>query len=73
MSDLTMDRYDRDSVRVVREGKVVGMLLRHCDYLWSINDTRERRLVGRRFRTAKRAFDYAVEQGIEWTEEGKGE
>jgi hypothetical protein len=59
MSELSMQRYDKNAVRVLCDGEVVGMLLRHCDDMWSINDAQEKPLTKRRLRSAKRAFDYA--------------
>jgi len=56
---LTLERYDKDSVRLVTGGRVVGMLLRHCDDLWSINDLREQRLTKKRFRRTKDALVFA--------------
>lgn len=59
MSDIRMQRYSADAVRIMLGDDVVGMLSRHCDDMWSINDRNENRLHRRRFLTARAAFVYA--------------
>lgn len=59
MGPLSIQRYDRDSVRLLRGERVVGMILRCADDMWSINDTSERKVTKRRFVSPERALDYA--------------
>lgn len=58
---LRLERYSKDAIRVMRGGEVVGMLLRHCDDRWSVNDTRERPLMASRHFAPKVAFRRACE------------
>lgn len=56
---LTIERYDKDASRIMRNGEVVGMILRHCDDRWSLNDRDEKRVIGMRFSSANAAFRFA--------------
>lgn len=56
---LTIERYDKDATRIMRGGEVVGMILRHCDDRWSLNDRDEKRIVGMRFTSVNAAFRFA--------------
>jgi hypothetical protein len=64
VSEMTMERFgNRDAVRLVRDGEVIGMLLRMCNDTWGIFDSREREVSSRRFPTAKAAFKAATPTG----------
>lgn len=60
MSNETLERYDRDCVRIRRSEHIVGMILRLANGQWGLFDTNDKRVTRDRvaFRTPKEALDY---------------